>query len=105
MGGLARNIARLKKYMSSLVLFPLRPKGAERRDKEKMITYLVQERQAKERMARSYNFLKEAYPYKNKKKVCSTVTLRGARLQRRGHAQERVEHQETPLYVEAQRHE
>jgi len=73
--GLARNIARLKKYMSSLVLFPLRPKGAERRDKEKMITYLVQERQAKERMARSYNFLKEAYPYKNKKKVCSTVTL------------------------------
>merc|ERR1712087_712671 len=47
----------------------------ERNNKEKMITYLVQERQAKMRMAESYVADKEAYPYRHKKKIASTVKV------------------------------
>merc|ERR1719319_288480 len=73
--GLARNVQRLKKYMASLVLFPLKPKGAELRDKEKMITYLVQECQAKIRMAKKWVFEEKAYPYRHRKKIAETVKL------------------------------
>merc|ERR1711971_328399 len=73
--GMARNVRRLKKYMASLVLFPLKPVKAELRDKEKMITYLVQERQALMRMAEHENYEKEAMPYRHKKKIAELVEL------------------------------
>mmetsp|Transcript_5617 Transcript_5617/g.4907 ORF Transcript_5617/g.4907 Transcript_5617/m.4907 type:complete len:231 (+) Transcript_5617:147-839(+) len=73
--GLARNVRRLKKYTSSLVLFPLRPKGKERKDEEKMIQFLVAERKAKMQMAKYINYLKEPLPVKNKKKIASIVKL------------------------------
>eukprot|EP01083_Nonionella_stella_P160937 526557_1 len=73
--GLSRNIRRLKKYTSSLVLFPLAPKGKDRKDKEKMIQYLLAEKKAKIQMAKYANFLKEPMPVKNERKVASVVKI------------------------------
>ena len=73
--GLSRNVSRLKKYMSSLVLFPLRPKGKDRKDKEKMIQYLVAERKAKIQMASFKNYMKKPMPIKNTRKIAKVVKL------------------------------
>ena len=61
--------------MSALVLFPERPKGKDRKDKEKMIQFLIAERKAKEQMASYVNYLKKPLQVKNKKKVTSIVKL------------------------------
>eukprot|EP01083_Nonionella_stella_P195012 718716_1 len=73
--GLSRNIKRLKNYTSSLVLFPLKPKGKDRKDKEKMIQYLVSQRKAKIQMGKYVNYLKEPMPVYNKKKITSIVKV------------------------------
>eukprot|EP00483_Globobulimina_turgida_P000328 UN00328 len=73
--GLSRNIKRLKQYTSSLVLFPLSPKGKDRKDKEKMIQYLLAERKAKIQMAKYANYLKTPMPVFNQKKITSIVKL------------------------------
>merc|ERR1712130_1057993 len=73
--GLSRNVRRLKQYTSSLVLFPLAPKGKDRKDKEKMIQYLLAERKAKIQMAKYSNYLKKPMPVKNKRKIASVVKL------------------------------
>merc|ERR1712228_740884 len=54
--GLSRNVRRLKKYTSSLVLFPLAPK-------------------AKDQMAEYSNYLKKPMPVKNVRKIASIVSL------------------------------
>merc|ERR1712244_206350 len=73
--GLSRNARRLKQYTSSLVLFPLAPKGKDRKDKEKMIQYLLAERKAKIQMAKYANFLKEPMPVYNQRNIASIVNL------------------------------
>merc|ERR1712154_70771 len=73
--GLSRNVRRLKKYTSSLVLFPLAPQGKDRKDKEKMITFLMAQRKAKIRMAKSGNFLKTPLPIRQEKKIAQVVDL------------------------------
>jgi len=73
--GLSRNIRRLKQYTSSLVLFPLSPKGKDRKDKEKMIQYLLAERKAKIQMAKYANYLKEPMKVFNTKKIASIVNI------------------------------
>jgi len=73
--GLSRNVRRLKQYTSSLVLFPLAPKGKDRKDKEKMIQYLLAEKRAKIQMAKYANFLKEPMPVYNQRNIASIVNL------------------------------
>jgi len=73
--GLSRNIKRLKQYTSSLVLFPLAPKGKDRKDEEKMIQYLLAERRAKIQMAKYCNYLKEPMPVYNTRKIASIVDI------------------------------
>jgi len=73
--GLSRNVRRLKQYTSSLVLFPLAPKGKDRKDKEKMIQYLLAERKAKIQMAKYANYLKEPMKVFNTKKIASIVDI------------------------------
>lgn len=73
--GLSRNVRRLKKYTSSLVLFPLAPKGKDRKDKEKMIQFLLAQRKAKVQMAEYSNYLKKPMPVKNVRKIASIVSL------------------------------
>merc|ERR1712154_324172 len=56
--GLSRNVRRLKKYTSSLVLFPLTP-----------------QRKAKIQMAKYGNFLKNPLPIRQEKKITQVVNL------------------------------
>jgi len=58
-----------------LVLFPLAPKGKDRKDKEKMIQYLLAEKRAKIQMAKYANFLKEPMPVYNQRNIASIVNL------------------------------
>eukprot|EP00484_Ammonia_sp_Unknown_P025239 CAMPEP_0197046402 /NCGR_PEP_ID=MMETSP1384-20130603/22119_1 /TAXON_ID=29189 /ORGANISM="Ammonia sp." /LENGTH=230 /DNA_ID=CAMNT_0042478181 /DNA_START=26 /DNA_END=718 /DNA_ORIENTATION=+ len=73
--GLSRNVRRLKKYTSSLVLYPLAPRGKDRKNKEKMIQFLMAEQKAKVQMAKYVNYLKEPMPVKSTKEIASVVNV------------------------------
>merc|ERR1711976_370461 len=73
--GLSRNVQRLKKYLSQLVLFPVEPKGKERKDKEKMVSYFMSVKKAKVQMAKYANYLKQPMPVYNEKKIATVVNI------------------------------
>jgi len=73
--GLARNVRRLKRYASNLVLFPLVPIGKEKNDREKMIQFLTAQKKAELRMAEFANFVKNPMPVRNKRKIVQVVDV------------------------------
>jgi len=60
--GLTRNVKRLKQYMERLVLFPINPKGKDKRNKEKMITYFMSLEKAKQRLSLYKRFVRNPMP-------------------------------------------
>jgi large subunit ribosomal protein L13e len=73
--GLSRNAARLKKYVSNLVLFPVAPKGKDKWDKEKMIKFLSEAREAETKMAAYKNYVDAPMPFRHRKKTATLVKL------------------------------
>lgn len=93
---LNRNVQRLRRYMSSLVLFPIRPKNQrtrknagnpskakedekENKDKpfskfdEKMIKYFMAQERAKQRLRQYKRFSKDSLPFGSRCKAVSEV--------------------------------
>jgi len=73
MEGLSRNIKRLKQYMERLVLFPLKPKGKELRDKEKMIQYFMSLEKAKQRIRLYKRFARSPIPIPHNRNVVESI--------------------------------
>jgi len=71
--GLSRNVQRLKLYMGRLVLFPLLPKGKDKRNKEKMISYFMGLEKAKQRLALYKRFVRNPLPVSDNRKPVIAV--------------------------------
>ena len=62
--------------MSKLVLFPVKPTGKDAKNREKMIKYLVEERQARMKMGENMIHLDTPLPHRHKNKIARTVELK-----------------------------
>jgi len=71
--GLARNVKRIKQYMERLVLFPLKPKGKDLRNKEKMIQYFTSFEKAKQRIRLYKRFARNPIPIREKRSPIESV--------------------------------
>mmetsp|Transcript_16049 Transcript_16049/g.19667 ORF Transcript_16049/g.19667 Transcript_16049/m.19667 type:complete len:240 (-) Transcript_16049:31-750(-) len=74
--GLMRNVARLKKYQSSLVLFPKELTEDEQKDKDKMIKYYTEIAEAEAKVASYMNYTKDPMKVKNERKIAQIITLK-----------------------------
>lgn len=74
--GLSRNVRRLKQYIASLIVYPMPPQGKDRKDKEKMIQFLMAQRKAKMQMGEYEKYVKTPMPVKNVKKIAQVIDLK-----------------------------